>query len=385
MNTAGQDTEDKMKAGYPDYDNSIVNMINSVLKHFGANYTHSTLPVMDALLEKTFRNVVIMVFDAMGSRNLMESLPEDSFLRQHMLAEITSVFPPTTTAATTTLESGLLPCEHAWLGWSLHFDEVQDNVNIYINTNDFGTYVADYHVATRYIPYKNVTEKINETGNARAESVSRFGTRKVKAFDELLEGVEDLCGEAGRHYIYTYWPEPDMSMHAKGVMSPEAIHWMNKIDMAASLLSKRLDDTLLIITADHGHIDGTNVCITDYEELVKTLRWLPSIEPRALAFYVKDGMNEAFEKEFKKNFREDFILFSRKDILKNKLFGDGNAHPRFEDFIGDYVAAAVGTRSVFNTKASCEKFIGVHAGLTEREMMVPFIAVECGQRTANPM
>ena len=61
---------------------------------------------------------------------------------RHMVEEITSVFPPTTTAATTTLESGLSRAEHAWLGWSLHFPEVNGNVNIFINKNDRGEAAA---------------------------------------------------------------------------------------------------------------------------------------------------------------------------------------------------------------------------------------------------
>lgn len=267
---------------YIDYNNSILNLINSVLRHFGAEYTHSTLKIMDTLLEKQYRNVVVMVFDGMGSRNLMEVMPEDCFLRKHMIDEISSVFPPTTTSATTTLNSGLTPAEHSWLGWSLHFAEVNSNVNIYINTNDNDENVADYHVANRYIPYKSVIQKINNTNNARAESVSPFGTYKINSIEEIVTAVKKLCSQDGKHYLYTYWNEPDYSMHTKGVTSREAIDWMAKINDAIGELSKSLTDTLLIVTADHGHIDSCNEFIGDYPELVNSLKWLPSIEPRGI-------------------------------------------------------------------------------------------------------
>ncbi|MBP1754639.1 MAG: hypothetical protein H6Q59_1037, partial [Firmicutes bacterium] len=279
---------------YPSYDNSILSLINSVEKYFGVEPDHPTLKTADEILARGYRNVAIMVFDAMGSKNLRDALPEDSFLLRHMREEIASVFPPTTTAATTTIESGLSPAEHAWLGWSLHFPEVQDNVNIFINTNDYGETVADYPVAPRYIPYQSVVDKIREKPGVRAESVSQFGTYYTESFEELLEGVEKLCKEDGRHYLYTYWNEPDTSMHRKGITSEESIAWMKRIDAELERLSHSLQDTVLFVIADHGHIDGKSEFIGDYPELLDTLRWLPSIEPRALAFYVKEGREEEF-------------------------------------------------------------------------------------------
>ncbi|MHB8129224.1 MAG: alkaline phosphatase family protein [Mobilitalea sp.] len=361
---------------YPDYENSILSLINSIEKYFGVENAHPTLEIVDTILKNKYRNVVVMVFDAMGSRNLQDILSEDSFLRVHMLKEISSVFPPTTTAATTTLESGLSPSEHAWLGWSLHFLEVNENVNIFINTNDAGQSVADYHVAGRYLPYKSVVAKINEVSNARAESISQFGTYHTESFEEIIESVETLCREDGRHYLYTYWNEPDTSMHSKGVTSHEAVAWVERINTEIEELSTKLQDTVLFIIADHGHIDGKNKYIGDYPDIVDTLRWLPSIEPRTLAFYVKENREQEFHDVFLKHFKDDFMLLSKQDVLKMTLFGTGKTHPRFEEFIGDYLAVAISDVSIFNSKEEAEKFVGVHAGMTEIEMMVPLIVVE---------
>ncbi|MEG2289027.1 MAG: hypothetical protein RSA29_12330 [Clostridium sp.] len=366
-----------MKLTYPDYNHSILNLTNSVLKHFEVKHTHATLPKLDCILEKNYKNVVVMVFDAMGSKNIESILPRDSFLRKHMIDEITSVYPPTTTAATTTLESGLAPMEHSWLGWSLHFDEVKENVNIFINTNDNGEKVADYHVASRYIPYENVVDKIKAIGKSEAHSVSPFGTYLISDIYELMEGVETLCNKDGKQYLYTYWPEPDSSMHTKGISSEESIYWITKINEMVEEVSGKLKDTLLIITADHGHIDGKNKLISNYKEITGCLKWMPSIEPRSLAFHVKEGMDKKFKEEFLKEFGNDFILLSREEVVEKKLFGHGEEHNRFQGFLGDYLAIAIGEISIFNTEAEYKKFIGVHAGLTEWEMMVPLIVVEC--------
>ena len=366
-----------MKIKYPDYNNSILNLANSVLKHFGAEYTHDTLPELDKVLEKNYKNVVVMVFDAMGSFNIKDMLSEHSFLVKNKVKNITSVFPPTTTAATTTLQSGLMPSEHSWLGWSLYFEEVNDNVNIFINTNDNDEVVADYHVASKYIPYKNVIDKINETGNADACSVSPFGTYKIEKFEELIDGVKRICNEDGRKYIYTYWPQPDASMHKKGIHSSKVRYWIRRINAEIEKLSKNLQDTLIIVTADHGHIDGNNKLMSDYKDITDTLKWMPSIEPRALDFFVKEGMDEQFKAAFNKHFGKDFILFSKQEVIEKGLFGQGQPHPRFEGFIGDYVAVAITNKSVFVNENEYKAMKGVHAGLTEQEMTVPLIIIEC--------
>jgi hypothetical protein len=54
----------------------------------------------------------------------------------------------------------------------------------------------------------------------------------------------------------------------------------------------------------------------------------------------------------------------------------GNKHPRFEEFIGDYLAVAISDVAIFNSREEAKQFIGAHAGMTEKEMMVPLIVVE---------
>ena len=48
----------------PDYDNCLVNLSNSVLKAFGAETSEPTLKMADKLLEKEYKNVVVLLMDA---------------------------------------------------------------------------------------------------------------------------------------------------------------------------------------------------------------------------------------------------------------------------------------------------------------------------------
>lgn len=188
-----------------DYNNNIVNLVCSILKHFGAEYGHGTLEEVDRLLEENYKNVVVLILDGLCADALQNHLPADSFFRKNIIKEYFTVFPPTTTAATTTMETGLTPIEHGWLGWSLYFSEIDKIVDAFTNMEkDKRIQVADYHVANRYIPYKSIYEKIKDAGRANAYSVSHFGSNKIDTFDELVGEIEILCAASERKYIYGY-------------------------------------------------------------------------------------------------------------------------------------------------------------------------------------
>ena len=73
----------------PDYQNSIVNVACTIRKYFDLNYNHNTIEQIDKILEKNQpRNVVVILFDGMGSKLLKEKLPNDSFLSKHLNSEI---------------------------------------------------------------------------------------------------------------------------------------------------------------------------------------------------------------------------------------------------------------------------------------------------------
>ena len=79
---------------------SLLSLTASLLRHYGGETPHPSLPRLDALLEKGFRNVAVLLFDGMGESVLREWLPADAFLRRHEAGTLSSVFPPTTVAAT---------------------------------------------------------------------------------------------------------------------------------------------------------------------------------------------------------------------------------------------------------------------------------------------
>lgn len=358
------------------YGDSLVSLACSVLKRFGAPQKHSTLKDFDNLLAKGYKNVVVMLFDGMGTAILEKHKLVAPFLIEHNIRPISSVFPPTTTAATTSIETGLTPCEHGWLGWALYFKEVDKNVCLFTNT-EFGKdeVAADYHVAKTAIPFDNLETKIRNAGK-QAYFVSKHADIKTDSVQKTCNIVRELCKKEGEKYIYCYWNQPDYDMHDFGTAHAKVREQIRLINDEVEKLCKDLKDSLVIVTADHGLIDAEWKSLCDYPEIADCLERVPSIESRAMSVFVKKGREKEFEKAFNAAFEKDYILLSHDEVLKCNLFGDGKPNPRFEDFVGDYVAIATGKTCINPFEPEDEPFIGMHAGASREETFVPFIAIE---------
>jgi predicted AlkP superfamily pyrophosphatase or phosphodiesterase len=164
-------------------------------------------------------------------------------------------------------------------------------------------------------------------------------------------------------------------MHSYGCYSVEAKAWVRELNKRVENMCKGLKDTIVIVTADHGHIDLKYKFVTDYPNILKMLVRPTSIESRAACFYVKEKYKGGFREQFYKAFGEEFLLLSKDEVIEQKLFGDGKLHPKFEEFIGDFLAVAISDTGIAYSRNSAQ-FVSNHAGMTKQEMMIPFIVIE---------
>ncbi len=363
----------------PNYKKSLLSLTSSILKHYGIDTPHTSLCQLDELLKKGYKNVVVMLFDGMGEAILKKHLSENSFLRSNDKDVLSSVFPPTTTAATTTIETGLAPIEHAWLGWALHFEQIGKNVCLFPNTVFKQNEVAaDFHVARTFIPYKSIFQKIEEgtNGRVKAYNVSAYSDYKASTLDEICDAVRSLCKEDGRKYIYTYWKQPDYDMHDLGT-EHEIVHaHIQNINEEVEKLCGDLQDTIVIVTADHGLIDVEWDVMPRYDDVFGCLKDLPTMESRALSCFVNDGMKKQFEQAFNEHFGKYYELLTHEQVFESGLFGYGDKHPFVEAFVGDYLAIAKSNVCLDVAEQDEPRFRAAHAGATQDEYDVPFIVIE---------
>ena len=348
----------------PDYNNSIVNLMSSIRKYFDLGYEGNTLDIVDTLLKKNNpKNVVVILYDGMGSRLIKRNLDSNSFLNKNMISELSTVVPSTTAAATTSVLTGLYPNSHGYLGWDMYYEKEDKVVTMFTNNiKDTDIKAFDYNIAKKYFPYETITDSINKNGKYYSNIVSPFGedTYNDGNIDEMFAKIENNLNKKEKNYIYAYYTNPDSIMHHTGTDSNETIECFKMINDKTKSFSRKLKDTMLIVIADHGHINCDEILLEDYPDLYNLLDGDTWIEPRMC------------------DRGEYFVLKSKEEIIKEKLFGIGKDNKYFTSSLGDYHALAVSNKYL-RYRRDCPVHKSTHAGFTIDEMKVPLIIVSRGQ------
>lgn len=358
------------------YDESILSYISSIRTYFGLSSSYeSNTDLSNILNKKNPKKVFLILIDGMGANLINSKLKEDSFLRKNMMFKTSTVFPPTTTAATTSVLNGKAPCESAWLGWVQYFKEVKDFVipfygKSFYNKNEFG---SDF--AYNALPKDEIMSELNKKGIKATSVFPSFRDKDITSFRKFVHKISDLSKNSDNKFVYCYWDKYDSLMHRRGPSSKVCDLYLKWINCYLNWLSKNIsDDTMMIVIADHGQVDVTKTINLRNTKYNKMLDKLPSLEPRATALYVKDKYKEEFGKEFKQEYEDDLMLLSKKEVLDLNIFGDKPNHERFEEFIGDYLAICKkGTVIYSGPKDGKFKQKGMHAGMEEDELMIPII------------
>ena len=360
------------------YQECITNLACSIEKYFDLTPKHNTLSYVDKLLEeKKPENVVVILLDGLGSRILDRSLDENAFLRKHKVKEITSVFPATTTAATSSMQTGLNPVEHGYLGWNIYMEPIDKVITIYMNTEK-GKEVPDQdflNIKDQYYKLHTIPERIEEEKKGRGIELFPFQKDIYQGLDDMLEKIKNYTKEPGKKYIYAYNTEPDSTMHRLGPDSKEAQALIQERNDKIEALSKELDNTILFVIADHGHKKINNVYLEDYEDLFSLLKTTTSLEQRAVSFHVKDGKQDKFKKLFNQYFGQDFTLYTKEEVIESKLFGDGEEHPLFRSSLGDFIAIAEDSDKSLVAPYD-DVLYSQHAGYSDDEVYIPLIIVD---------
>ena len=368
-----------------DYDNSLTSLACSIEKYFGINPLHKTLPYIDNLfLEKKPENVILLLIDGLGSKIMEKILDKNSFLIKNMKKEIYSVFPPTTATCLNSIKTGLNPSEHGWLGWSTYVPVINKIINLYVNSEKGKREIDQDFVEIKdkyYYNKKTITELITEKDEYLAFELNCYPHNVDRNIDTVFQRILDTLKIKGKKYIFSYYPEPDDILHIKTHKSQEAINEIKKINSKVEKYSKLIlehENTMLIITSDHGHFIPNKKRITTHKinQYLRDKRVF--IENRSPAFLVKQGSEQDFAREFKKNFGKDFYLLSKKEILDYKLYGEyseGNKHELFENSFGDFMAISKDSGNKALLGETDHNMGSYHGGYSDDEIYIPLIVV----------
>lgn len=360
------------------YNECLTNLACSIQKYFEVTPKNTSINYIDALLNnRKPKNVVVILFDGMGSRILERSLSRNDFFIKNRIKDITTVFPATTTAATTSIRTGLNPIEHGWLGWNMYISPIEETITLYKNSEKGkqGIISENFLKVKNKLVQKTIMDEIKENSKYDAIELFPFGENKYNSLDDMLAIIQTQCNKEGKKYIYAYDTEPDYSMHHYGTDHNTVKELIKIRNDKVEKLCNELKDTIVFIIADHGHKSVEPIYLKEYPHILNMLERTTSLEQRAVSFKIKSKEKEQFVQEFNDNFGRDFTLYSKIDIINSHLFGYGKENELFLDAIGDFIAIAENSNKCLITDGD-ELLKSQHAGYSEDEIYIPLIVVD---------
>ncbi len=317
----------------------------------------------------------------------------DRLTQEGTVTLLTSVYPSETAAAITTLETGQLPCEHGRIGW-----------NVYEPRTDTSFLPLGWEVKTgtseQYVSEESV---IGCEPIYRQLSGSGIDCHRLQPFDgggddvtqHTYDDLDTLGGRlsavvAGRDdpgYVYAYVPHVDHISHAEGTDSRAYDETVAAVCEQISDCIERVDRrtaerSLLLVTADHGHVNTDpeqNIDLSANSTVMANLRRHANGtpvrmagSPRNVHLHLRDGTVSETRQALSEH---DARLFTRQEALDRDLFGDRPTTDRVRERYDDLVVMHRDLGMWFGDVEPDElSLIGMHGGLSPAEMLVPFAA-----------
>jgi predicted AlkP superfamily pyrophosphatase or phosphodiesterase len=188
-------------------------------------------------------------------------------------------------------------------------------------------------------------------------------------------------------YVYAYWPTVDTIAHVVGPRTDEHSAEVAAFDTAFARMLGKLDGdrTLVLFTADHGHVDSGPdrvVWLDEHTDLLAMLRQPVAGERRAVYLYVADGQVDAVMSYARTRLNDIATAMTRDEAIAYGLFGPSPISDRALGRIGDVLLFPRGALQLAATIRGPDgvpvqqpPFRGLHGGLTEDEALVPLLAV----------
>lgn len=397
----------------PHYDGlGIANLPASIADALGVNIP-GLCPPLRADLRAGWgrvRRVVLIIFDAVGYLQLLEAMQADPTLIFHRLAAagslvpLTSTFPSTTCTALTTLWTGYAPAAHGNLAFEVFLRELgvaastlffwpvhQPRRDALLGWNlDPDTFVPVPGLAQQLAERGVTTHSLTDKSYA-SSAFSRIIHRGVKTTDGFISGGDmwlSLGRALARHtdeklLLTLYCGSVDGIAHQ---YSPSDPAWALELRSMARLLEEgflnrltpaQRQDTLLLITADHGGVDSPlkdAIQLKHHPDLRDALQMQPLGESRALFLHARaDSLNKV-HRYMQERLGRSFVTWTRRQVLDSGLLGPGPLYKETPHRLGDLISVARGNRFLAQNEQHLQ-LKGRHGGLSAREMLVPLIAV----------
>ncbi|CAN5513919.1 alkaline phosphatase family protein [soil metagenome] len=343
------------------------------------------------------RVVILIVIDGLGADALDEAAGRGDvpgLMSAAHQTTLTSVFPPTTAAATTSLQYGVGLGNHGMAGYTLYLPEIDQvfnmitwgvagNGSIDVNAPAPASFLRGPNLfnllARAGIDPVIVSNQAFETSPLSLAQASGVRFRGYKTLADFTYRLIRELERPGRRFVYGYWDGFDALGHVWGADSSVARLELRLIDRALreglfQPLESLGEDVALIVTADHGHADmprDSRLDLAEIPGLLDALAHRPTGEPRQLGLAVREGSRVDVQALYDA-WGDRIAVLTSADAIEAGLFGPPPHHPDLLARTGDILLLAGGAGS-FTYPGGSTGSVGGHGSLTQREMAAPLL------------
>lgn len=384
----------KLDVTKPDYDGgSIVNLMRSIGDWCGAAPSpYAPVPELAQRLAEA-RRVVLLVIDGLGTEVLQARAPGSVFDRARV-RDLTSVYPPTTASAVTTLLSGQAPRQHGLTGWFMHFRELGAVTAVLPFALRYGhqplaeagaTIASVVDCASFFATIPRASQTLMPEAICDSVFSRRTGGPAVRlpyrSLEDFASTLGDICrGKSEADFTYAYWSEFDYLCHVHGPSGDAPARHLADLDHALTPVFEACaaHGTVLLAVADHGFIDSgaeERIELAGHPELAAMLTLPLCGEPRTAYCYVRAACVRDFERYVAEVLGDKVRAVPSEQLIEEGWFGPGRSHPELAARIGDYTLQ-MRERYTISDRIAGERALhlnGVHGGASAAEMIVPLM------------
>lgn len=404
------------EAFYPHYDGySLVNLPSSACRWLGVpEFGSAPLAAeIQNLYPRTFQHLILLLVDGLGMNALEKALRDAThdadyavwgeIAAQGALAPLTSITPSTTAAALTTLWTGRAPAGHGVMAYEVWLKEYGLIANMILHapasySGDTGSLRRAGFDPETFLPVPTLGPHLARHG-VRAHAFQHQAIARSGLSTMLLPGVEvmpfrslgdlwvtlDALLDGSTHertYTYIYWGDLDEHAHRFGPEDTRVgLELANFSRQLGYFLRRRAarsrQDTLLLITADHGHLHTPKLPqyeLRNHPDLLDCLVMLPSGEARLPFVYLRPGCEERFLRYLESAWPGEFTVIPSGQAIKSGLFGPGEVYRRVPERAGDFLVVPRGGGYWWFANRD-NPLLGRHGGMSRTEMLVPLLSL----------
>ena len=347
----------------PDYDGPSIRGLVRGLRT-GAEWVPEPVRGADA--------VVMLILDGLGwTQVASRTLPVLSTLDG---GPITSVVPSTTPTALTSLSTGLTPAEHGVVGYRVFTGGgVLNVIRWTMHGGGVAPDPADFQPREAFggepIPVVNRSEFRDSKFSAMQLRGADF--RGWQSTATMVEHCRRLVAD-GHRFVYAYYDSLDVVAHVYGLHDEYFEREIAFCDtLAGQMLDALPDNVAVAVSADHGHVHyERRVDFSEHGDLIA----VQSGEPRFRYLHAKKGAARELFAAVEKTHSSHSWVFSREQVIDERLLGPVAPTPEIARRIGDVVVAAREPVAFTDPRNPGEaRLLSGHGSLTADEMLVPLL------------